>query len=146
MSHPHAGLRARTPVDRKSMRLSVLVPVYNERDTIDLIVDQVRATPFTTEIICVDDHSTDGTQQILEALLAQGRIDKLFRHPENRGKGSAIRQALSMSTGDVVLVQDADLEYDPADWPVLLEPMLDGRADACFGSRFLGGPHRVLYY
>jgi glycosyltransferase involved in cell wall biosynthesis len=140
------GLRARTPLERTSMRLSVLIPVYNERSTIDLIVDQVRATPFATEIICVDDYSTDGTQQILESLLAQGRIDKLFRHPENRGKGSAIRQALSMSTGDVVLVQDADLEYDPGDWPVLLEPILDGRADASFGSRFLGGPHRVLYY
>jgi len=140
------GLRARTPIDRGSARLSVLIPVYNERNTIDLIVEQVRATPIAKEIICVDDCSSDGTQQILETLLAQGRIDKLFRHPENRGKGAAIRQALSMSTGDIVIVQDADLEYDPADWPVLLEPILDGRADACFGSRFLGGPHRVLYY
>jgi len=139
-------LRARTPLDRSTVRLSVLMPVYNERDTIDLIVDQVRATPIPKEIICVDDHSTDGTQQILETLRAQGRIDTLFRQPENRGKGAAIRQALSMSTGDIVIVQDADLEYDPADWPVLLEPILDGRADACFGSRFLGGPHRVLYY
>jgi glycosyltransferase involved in cell wall biosynthesis len=146
VSQTHAGLRLRTPLDRTSMRLSVLIPVYNERDTIDLIIDQVRATPFAMEIICVDDHSTDGTQQILETLQAQGRIDKLFRHPENRGKGSAIRQALSMSTGDIVIVQDADLEYDPSDWPVLLEPILDGRADASFGSRFLGGPHRVLYY
>ena len=140
------GIRARTPIDRASARLSVLIPVYNERDTIDLIIEQVRATPIAKEIICVDDHSTDGTQQILDALLAQGRIDKLFRHPENRGKGAAIRQALSMSTGDIVIVQDADLEYDPIDWPVLLEPILDGRADASFGSRFLGGPHRVLYY
>ena len=140
------GLRARTPIDRQTARLSVLIPVYNERNTIDLIVEQVRATPIAKEIICVDDCSSDGTQQILETLLAQGRIDKLFRHPENRGKGAAIRQALSMSSGDIVIVQDADLEYDPADWPVLLEPILDGRADACFGSRFLGGPHRVLYY
>ncbi|MEP6494121.1 MAG: glycosyltransferase family 2 protein [bacterium] len=139
-------LRARTPFDRSAVRLSVLIPVYNERDTIDLIVDQVRATPIPLEIICVDDYSTDGTQQVLETLLAQGRIDQLHRQPENRGKGAAIRQALSMSTGDIVIVQDADLEYDPADWPVLLEPILDGRADACFGSRFLGGPHRVLYY
>src|SRR5262245_62637309 len=119
-------------MDRASARLSVLIPVYNERNTIDLIVDQVQATPISKEIICVDDFSTDGTQQILETLLAQGKIDKLFRHPENRGKGAAIRQALSMSTGDVVVVQDADLEYDPADWQVLLEPILDGRADACF--------------
>jgi glycosyltransferase involved in cell wall biosynthesis len=122
------------------------MPVYNERDTIDLMVEQVLATPLRKEIICVDDCSTDGTQQVLETLLAQGRIDQLYRQPQNRGKGAAIRQALSMSTGDIVVVQDADLEYDPSDWPVLFEPILDGRADACFGSRFLGGPHRVLYY
>ena len=139
-------LRARTPLDPATVRLSVLVPVYNERDTIDLIIEQVRATPLQKEIICVDDHSTDGTQAILETLLEQGRIDRLLRHPENRGKGAAIRQALAMSTGDIVIVQDADLEYDPDDWPTLLEPIIDGRADACFGSRFLGGPHRVLYY
>ena len=131
---------------RGNVTLSVLIPVYDERDTIDLIVEQVRATPIPLEIICVDDHSTDGTDKILETLLAQGRIHQLVRQPENRGKGAAIRQALSMSTGDIVIVQDADLEYDPADWPTLLEPILDGRADACFGSRFLGGPHRVLYY
>jgi glycosyltransferase involved in cell wall biosynthesis len=139
-------LRRRTPLDPNQALLSVLIPVYNERETIDLIVDQVRATPIRKEIICVDDHSTDGTQQILETLLAQGKIDQLFRQPENRGKGAAIRQALSMSRGDIVIVQDADLEYDPDDWPAVLEPIIDGRADACFGSRFLGGPHRVLYY
>ena len=140
------ALRRRTPLDPNAALLSVLIPVYNERETIDLIVEQVRATPIRKEIICVDDHSTDGTQQILETLLAQGKIDQLFRHPENRGKGAAIRQALSMSRGDIVIVQDADLEYDPDDWPVVLQPILDGRADASFGSRFLGGPHRVLYY
>jgi len=141
-----AFMRARTPLDPSTVRLSVLVPVYNERNTIDLIVEQIRATPLAKEIICVDDFSTDGTQQILETLLAQGKIDKLYRQPVNRGKGAAIRQALSMSTGDIVIVQDADLEYDPDDWPVLLQPIMDGRADASFGSRFLGGPHRVLYY
>jgi glycosyltransferase involved in cell wall biosynthesis len=145
-AQPRSRMRPRTPMDPNDIRMSVLIPVYNERDTIDLIVEQVRDTPLHLEIICVDDHSTDGTQQILETLLAQGRIDKLYRHPENRGKGAAIRQALSMSIGDIVIVQDADLEYDPDDWPVLLAPILDGRADACFGSRFLGGPHRVLYY
>ena len=139
-------MRPRTPMDVATLRLSVLIPVYNERETIDIIVDQVRATPMSKEIICVDDASTDGTKEVLEALLAQGKIDKLYRQPENRGKGAAIRQALSMSTGDIVIVQDADLEYDPGDWPTLLEPILDGRADACFGSRFLGGTHRVLYY
>lgn len=139
-------LRARTPINRATMRLSVLIPVYNERDTIDLILDQVHAAGVATEIICVDDCSTDGTKEILEMLLQQGRIDKLYRQPVNQGKGAAIRTAMAMSTGDIVLVQDADLEYDPGDWPVLLEPILDGRADASFGSRFLGGPHRVLYY
>jgi len=141
-----SSLRPRTPLDPQTVRLSVLIPVYNERDTIDLIIDEVRATPIAKEIICVDDYSTDGTQQILEKLLEQGRIDQLYRQPQNRGKGAAIHKALSMSTGDIVIVQDADLEYDPADWPTLLDPILDGRADACFGSRFLGGPHRVLYY
>jgi glycosyltransferase involved in cell wall biosynthesis len=139
-------MRPRTPMDPATVRLSVLIPVYNERETIDIIIDSVRATPMAKEIICVDDASTDGTKDVLEALLARGAIDKLYRQPLNRGKGAAIRQALSMSSGDIVIVQDADLEYDPTDWPALLEPILDGRADACFGSRFLGGPHRVLYY
>jgi glycosyltransferase involved in cell wall biosynthesis len=143
---PISRMRPRTPLDVSSLRLSVLIPVYNERETIDIIVDQVRATPIAKEIICVDDASTDGTKEVLEALLAQGKIDRLYRQPANRGKGAAIRQALSLSSGDIVIVQDADLEYDPADWPTLLEPILDGRADACFGSRFLGGTHRVLYY
>jgi glycosyltransferase involved in cell wall biosynthesis len=140
------ALRPRTPLDPSRMKLSVLMPVYNERDTIGTIVEQVRAAPFAKEIICVDDASTDGTREALAALLAEGRIDRLHRHEENRGKGAAIRQALGMSTGEVVIVQDADLEYDPADWPALLAPIVDGRADACFGSRFLGGPHRVLFY
>ena len=143
---PVSRLRPRTPLDVSSLRVSVLIPVYNERETIDIIVDQVRATPLAKEIICVDDASTDGTKEVLEALVAQGKIDRLYRQPVNRGKGAAIRHALSMSSGDIVIVQDADLEYDPADWPTLLEPILDGRADACFGSRFLGGTHRVLYY
>jgi len=141
-----SAMRPRTPLDRDAVRLSVLIPVYNERDTIDLIIDAVRETPMAKEIICVDDCSTDGTDQVLETLLARGSIDQLHRQPVNRGKGAATRKALEMSTGDIVIVQDADLEYDPADWPLLLEPILDGRADACFGSRFLGGPHRVLYY
>jgi glycosyltransferase involved in cell wall biosynthesis len=139
-------MKTRTPIDPATVKLSVLIPVYNERDTIDLIVDQVRAAPGSKEIICVDDHSTDGTQPILETLYATGRVDQLVRQPVNRGKGAAIRQALSMSTGNIVVIQDADLEYDPSDWDALLEPIIDGRADACFGSRFLGGPHRVLYY
>jgi glycosyltransferase involved in cell wall biosynthesis len=139
-------LRPRTPIDRATARVSVLIPVYNERDTVEIIVNLVRSSPIKKEIICVDDASTDGTSEILEALHRAGKIDALHRQDVNRGKGAAIRRALSLSTGDIVIVQDADLEYDPADWPVLFEPIIDGRADACFGSRFLGGPHRVLYY
>jgi glycosyltransferase involved in cell wall biosynthesis len=138
--------RARTPLDSDRLRVSVLVPVYNEAGTVDLILDEIRATPFRKEIIVVDDASTDGTDKILEGLKAAGKIDILFRQPVNQGKGAAIRKAMSLSTGDIVIVQDADLEYDPADWPVVFEPIIQGKADASFGSRFLGGPHRVLYY
>ena len=135
-----------TPIDPETMRLSVLMPVYNERLTIETILDRVRATPMRKEIVCVDDCSTDGTRERLVELHRAGFIDKLILQPENGGKGKAIRTALAASTGDVVIVQDADLEYDPQDWPALLQPLIQGRADACFGSRFLGGPHRVLYY
>ena len=138
--------RALTPLDPATVTLSVLIPVYNELNTIETILDRVHATPVRKEIICVDDYSTDGTRERLVALHEAGYIDRLVLQPENGGKGKAIRTALSNSTGDVVIVQDADLEYDPADWPVLLEPIIAGKADACFGSRFLGGPHRVLYY
>jgi glycosyltransferase involved in cell wall biosynthesis len=133
-------------MDPSSLQLSVLIPVYNERATIELILDQVHAVPVRKEIICVDDCSTDGTRDMLQRMKDAGRIDKLIFHDLNRGKGAAIRTAMAASTGNVVIVQDADLEYDPADWPTLLEPILDGRADAVFGSRFLGGTHRVLYF
>jgi glycosyltransferase involved in cell wall biosynthesis len=139
-------LRGRTPIRPDDLVLSVLVPVYNERATIEVIIDQIQTVGVRKQVICVDDRSTDGTIEVLEKLRAQGRIDVLLRHEVNRGKGAAIRTALAASTGNVVIVQDADLEYDPADWPALLEPIVDGRADAVFGSRFLSGPHRVLYY
>ena len=128
------------------MILSVLIPVYNEEDTVAEIVERVRATPYRTEIICVNDCSTDGTADVLAKLLAEGRVTRVINLPVNRGKGAAIRTAIAASTGDVVIVQDADLEYSPADWPALFEPLIQGRADAVFGSRFLGGTHRVLYY
>ncbi len=140
------ALRGRTPIPADTVLLSVLIPVFNELNTIDVILDQVHAVPVRKEIICVDDCSTDGTRDVLDRMLAEGRIDVLLKHESNRGKGAAIRSALRASTGNIVLVQDADLEYDPQDWPVLLDPIIDGRADASFGSRFLGGPHRVLYY
>ena len=146
MTDARSRLRERTPLDIAAMTLSVLVPVYNEQDTIGLILDQVHAVPFRTEVICVNDCSTDSSRAVLEREAAAGRIHTLIHHERNQGKGAAIRSALRTSTGDVVIVQDADLEYDPADWRALLDPIIDGRADACFGSRFLGGPHRVLYF
>ncbi len=138
--------RALTPFDPGTVRLSVLMPVFNERHTIETILARVHAAPVAKEIICVDDFSTDGTRERLAELHAAGYIDRLILQERNGGKGRAIRAALAASTGDIVIVQDADLEYDPQDWPVLLQPIVSGNADASFGSRFLGGPHRVLYY
>ena len=139
----------RTPMGTVNATLSVLMPVFNERDTVEAIVAAVHAAPIKpirVELVVVDDCSTDGTREVLERLHAEGRIHALHLQPRNRGKGAAIRQALALSTGDIVIVQDADLEYTPEDWPMLLTPIIDGRADACFGSRFLGGPHRVLFF
>ena len=128
------------------MKLSVLIPVFNEATTIEHVVDRVRQIPASTEIIAVDDASGDGSGDVLERLRAAGKVDQLVRHPKNRGKGAAIRSGIALATGDVVVIQDADLEYDPLDLPTLLGPIADGKADAVFGSRFQGGPHRVLYF
>ena len=128
------------------LRVSVLIPVYNEQATVAHAIERVRMVPMNMEIICVDDCSTDGTRKELERLLASGEIDHLVLHEVNRGKGAGIRSALAKATGDVVVVQDADLEYDPADILKLLGPVQDGRADAVFGSRFRGEVSRVLYY
>jgi glycosyltransferase involved in cell wall biosynthesis len=127
------------------MKLSVVIPAYNERDTIAEIVERVRRTPWEKEIIVVDDGSTDGTREALDGLDAADEL-RVLKHDENRGKGAALRTGFQHATGDVVLVQDADLEYDPGDYAALLEPILDGRADVVYGSRFLGGPHRVLFF
>lgn len=129
-----------------SLRVSILIPVYNEEATLEALIDKVRAVPMQQQIICVNDGSGDGSTAILDRLLASGKIDRLFHQPQNRGKGAAIRKAIELAEGDVLVVQDADLEYDPAEIPTLLGPIESGRADAVFGSRFLGGPHRVLYF
>lgn len=128
------------------MRLSVLIPVYNEAGTVARLVERLRSIPLELEIVAIDDASGDGSGDILEGLRRAGQIDRLVHHPTNRGKGAAIRSGIREATGDVVVIQDADLEYDPADLPRLLAPIADGRADAVFGSRFQGGPHRVLYF
>jgi glycosyltransferase involved in cell wall biosynthesis len=135
-----------TPLKKAELLVSVLIPVYNEVDTVAEIVERVRETPYQTEIICVNDCSTDGTREVLDRLLREKKISKAIHQEKNRGKGAAVRAAIAASHGDVVIVQDADLEYSPLDWPLLFEPLIQGRADAVFGSRFLGGTHRVLYY
>jgi glycosyltransferase involved in cell wall biosynthesis len=128
------------------MKLSVVIPVFNEERTIEQIVERVRAVPLDKELIVVDDCSTDQTRQILARLAAADDVTVL-RHDRNRGKGAALRTGFAAARGEVVLIQDADLEYDPQDYPKLLEPILDGRADVVYGSRFSGGePHRVLYF
>ena len=129
------------------MKVSVVIPVFNERDTIEQIVNVVRAADVPDiEIIVVDDGSTDGTRQILKEKVASLATLVIYQ-PRNMGKGAALRAGFASATGDVVLVQDADLEYNPADYPTLLEPIFNGKADAVFGSRFMGGrPHRVLYF
>ena len=129
------------------MKVSIVIPCYNEKDTIERIVQAVRSAAIESrEIIVVDDCSEDGTKAVLEEKVSE-MVDRIIYHPVNRGKGASLRSGFAAATGEIILVQDADLEYSPEDYPVLLEPLLSGKADAVFGSRFMGGrPHRVLFF
>ncbi|MBC8229263.1 glycosyltransferase family 2 protein [bacterium] len=131
-------------------KLSVVIPVYNEIDTIDEILKQVKEVDvgMEKEIVLIDDFSTDGTRKRLQEIEKEEVENnvKVFYHEKNRGKGAALRTGFQHVTGDITLIQDADLEYNPKEYPKLLEPILDGRADVVYGSRFLGGPHRVLFF
>ncbi|MBI5510304.1 MAG: glycosyltransferase family 2 protein [Deltaproteobacteria bacterium] len=130
--------------------LSVIIPVYNEKATIEAVVRAVKDVELPgvrKEIIVVDDGSSDGTRELLKKRFAKDRLVRVLLHPENQGKGAALQTGIGASTGDIVLIQDADLEYNPLDYPRLLAPILSGEADVVFGSRFIGGEsHRVLYF
>ena len=126
------------------MLLSIIIPVYNEAKTFRLVLDRVLSTPYEKQIIVVDDGSSDGTRAEIEKV-TEPNVEKLF-HEKNMGKGTAIQTGWNHAKGDVILIQDADTEYDPADYGVLLQPIIDGRADVVFGSRFVGYPRRVLFF
>jgi len=129
------------------MKLSVVMAVYNEQTTLREVIARVLAVPLDVELICVDDGSNDGSRQILSELQPRYPQMRLLLQPTNMGKGAALRRGIREATGDFVIIQDADLEYHPSDYPALLGPLLEGKADVVYGSRFLGsGPHRVLYF
>src|ERR1700689_2335135 len=129
------------------MKLSVVMPVYNESATLREVVLKVLAVPLEIELICVDDGSRDGSREILSELQSEHPHIRLALQPQNMGKGAALRRGIQEATGDFVIIQDADLEYDPAEYPLMIEPLVQGKADGVFGSRFLGSaPPRVLYF
>lgn len=139
--------KKKKPIDKDNFTLSIVIPCYNEAATIQKIVDNVLAAPIQKkEIIIVDDYSTDGTREILESKV-KPKVAKITYHDRNYGKGAALRNGFQEATGDIVLIQDADLEYDPQEYPKLLVPILERNADVVYGSRFAGGePHRVVYF
>ncbi len=129
------------------MKLSVVMPVYNEQATLQEVIARVLAVPLDLELICVDDGSHDGSREILSSLQSAHPQVRVFFQPKNFGKGAALRRGIQEATGDFVIIQDADLEYDPSEYALLLRPLIEGKADVVYGSRFLGaGPHRVLYF
>lgn len=130
----------------EGMKLSVIIPVFNEKNTLKEIIARVKESPVEKEIIIVDDYSTDGTRALLQSELGL-QVDRVFYHDRNMGKGAALRTGIKEATGDLVIVQDADMEYDPCEYQTLIDPIIKGKADVVYGSRFTGtGPHRVLYF
>ena len=136
-------MRDEPQIRRGEVCLSVVIPAYDESSTLREVVERVHKIPLRVEVIVVDDGSTDGTSEVLLRLEEEGLVDRLVFHVQNRGKGAALRAGFREATGDVVVVQDADLEYDPGELPLLIAPIMEGWADAVYGSRFLGGPHRA---
>ncbi len=128
------------------LTVSAIIPVYNEEATVKTVVDRLHGVPLEIEIVAVNDGSQDGTGQVLDQLHAEGRIHQVIQLPKNRGKGAAVRAGIKAATGDVIVIQDGDLEYDPADFESLLDPIKQGKADAVYGSRFHAGPRRVLFF
>ena len=127
------------------LKLSIVIPIYNERETLETLIAKVNSVDYDKEILLIDDFSTDGTREILKKYENKEGFQVLY-HNHNQGKGAALRTGFSNVIGDIIIIQDADLEYNPADYGTLIEPILDGRADVVYGSRFLGGPHRVLFF
>lgn len=127
------------------LKLSIVIPIYNERETLETLIAKVNSVDYDKEILLIDDFSSDGTREVLKKYENKENFQVLY-HDHNQGKGAALRTGFSNVNGDIIIIQDADLEYNPADYGTLIEPILDGRADVVYGSRFLGGPHRVLFF
>jgi glycosyltransferase involved in cell wall biosynthesis len=134
------------PTNHDEIRLTAVVPAFNEEQTIEDSIRRIRSVPLRIEIVAVNDASTDGTGTVLDGLHERRLVDQVIHQPRNMGKGAAVRAGIQVATGHVIVIQDADLEYDPHEYPMLLEPIRLDRADAVFGSRFQAGPHRVLYF
>jgi len=140
-----SGLAIMAPQLSQPLKLSVIIPCYNEKDTVATVIERVRKVGLAHEIVVVDDGSTDGSRDILASIDPQDDL-KIIHHPHNQGKGAAVRTGFNAATGDILLIQDADLEYDPREYPTLLRPIEEGITQVVYGSRFLGGPRKAMFF